>query len=79
MILISKGSGEAVDIDGEEFFPKAFAMVNTVISDGLLYISEAEASDFPRTAYLRLLGRRPRRAPEAIADPRVIREVVAEK
>jgi hypothetical protein len=41
-----------VSVESSDFFPKYFSMINVNIEDGLLYISEKEATDFARQSYL---------------------------
>jgi hypothetical protein len=41
-----------VSVESPDFFPKYFSMINVDIEDGLLYISEKEATDFARQSYL---------------------------
>jgi|GEM_PF-3473112 len=52
-MLGKTGNQEAfISIEDQDFFPRYFALVNVDIDDGILYISESEASQFARAAYL---------------------------
>lgn len=41
-----------VSVEDDDFFPKYFAIINQNIDDGLLFISEEEATSFAQAAYL---------------------------
>jgi len=43
---------KVVGVEDAEFFPKYFSIINSNIDDGLLYISEKEATTFAQAAYL---------------------------
>ncbi|MFH1999342.1 MAG: hypothetical protein ABIK28_06660 [Planctomycetota bacterium] len=41
-----------VSVEDDDFFPKYFSIINVNIGDGLLFISEEEATGFAQAAYL---------------------------
>jgi len=41
-----------VSVEDDDFFPRYFSIINVNIEDGLLYISEDEATHFAQAAYL---------------------------
>lgn len=51
MISQNEGREKTLNIDDEEFFPKYFSIINTEVSDGMLYISNQEAYNFALLSY----------------------------
>jgi len=52
MLSKTEDREKVVSVEDAEFFPKYFAIINSNIDDGLLFISEKEARSFVQAAYL---------------------------
>jgi hypothetical protein len=59
LYLLSRSEGleEAVTVEDPVFFPRYFSIINMDIKDGLLFISQREATRFARAAYGQYQGK----------------------
>lgn len=51
MLNKTENKGTIVRVDEQDFFPEYFAIVNTKIDDGLLFISDEESYQFARRTF----------------------------
>lgn len=76
MISQNEGREETLNIDDEEFFPKYFSMINTEVSDGLLYISNSEAYNFALVTYTKYQDDVTPEAYQELRKRRILNDVI---